>query len=168
MIMALLSGVINNLSPVNSSSSLPPCVRANGSRLAGVCLLLGGSLSCDVAPFFFFSSAISLFLLLLLFLCHSCRFRSPLLCFWRVIQIAVYLVRRHTTVEVSRRAEKNQSPKPRYVCTACSLHSTFSVSPSSSSSPLSEHDTHLNTQLPAGSQNKTPSLVKKKDVIVEA
>lgn len=61
VIMALLSGVINNLSPVNSSSSLPPCVRANGSRLAGVCLLLGGSLSCDVAPFFFFLLQLSLF-----------------------------------------------------------------------------------------------------------
>lgn len=58
-----------------------------------------------------------------LFRFHSGSFSTPVLS-----QRAVYLVKRYTAAKLSRLAQKNQSPKPRYVCAGCTLHSTFSVS----------------------------------------
>lgn len=131
---------------------LPP-VSALTARLARVCLLLlGGSLATSL-PFFFRGSQ-----LCLLLLSHSRRLRSPLFSFWCVMRVAGHLAQRYWTVRVSRRAEKNQSPEPRYVCAVCRLHSTFSASPSSSASILTQHPTPERTISPRNCHNKTLHL----------
>lgn len=130
----------------------PPCVRAHGSSGPGLSppprWLVG-----DVAPFFFRGSQ-----LCLLLLSHSRRLRSPLFSFWCVMRVAGHLAQRYWTVRVSRRAEKNQSPEPRYVCAVCRLHSTFSASPSSSASILTQHPTPERTISPRNCHNKTLHL----------
>lgn len=136
---------------------LPP-VSALTARLARVCLLLlGGSLATSL-PFFPWLPAV---------FSTPLSFPSPPLASLLVlVRVAGHLAQRYWTVRVSRRAEKNQSPEPRYVCAVCRLHSTFSVSPSSSASLLTQHPTPERTISPRNCHNKTLYLWKTFVIVV--
>lgn len=106
---------------------LPLSVRANGSSGPEPVSSLVARLRCPQLSLFFSSKQTNKqtksYSLPPLFRFHSGSFSTPVLS-----QRAVYLVKRYTAAKLSRLAQKNQSPKPRYVCAGCTLHSTFSVS----------------------------------------
>lgn len=105
---------------------LPLSVRANGSSGPEPVSSLVARLRCPQLFLFFFlqtNKQTKSYSLPPLFRFHSGSFSTPVLS-----QRAVYLVKRYTAAKLSHLAQKNQSPKPRYVCTGCTLHSTFSVS----------------------------------------